>query len=109
MSKIAGQEPLYHPVMGNLRTFRDQIYRIWFQARNIKEGKAAAGFARAVALVKSGLCKSVSLYGFHTQPGKGGGKYFDKKSVVTKGHTIDWDGWLLKAMMDMGYLCVYGE
>ena len=82
---------------------------MWFQARDIKEGKAAAGFARAVALVKSGLCKSVSLYGFHTQPGKGGGKYFDQKAVVTKGHTIDWDGWLLKAMMDLGYLCVYGE
>ena len=80
-----------------------QIYRMWFQARDIKEGKAAAGFARAVALVKSGLCKSVSLYGFHTAPGKGGGKYFDKKAVVTKGHR------LLKAMMDLGYLCVYGE
>eukprot|EP00238_Polyblepharides_amylifera_P014991 CAMPEP_0196581976 /NCGR_PEP_ID=MMETSP1081-20130531/36768_1 /TAXON_ID=36882 /ORGANISM="Pyramimonas amylifera, Strain CCMP720" /LENGTH=539 /DNA_ID=CAMNT_0041902409 /DNA_START=194 /DNA_END=1813 /DNA_ORIENTATION=+ len=108
-SKVPGQSPLYHPAIGNLRIFRDQVYRMWFQARKIKEGKAAAGFARAVGLVKSGMCTSVSLYGFHTKPSRGGGKYFDRKAVVTQGHTIDWDGWLLKAMMDLGYLCVYGE
>ena len=34
-------------------------YRVWFQARKIPEGKAAAGFARAVSLVKSGKCTSV--------------------------------------------------
>mmetsp|Transcript_34382 Transcript_34382/g.57731 ORF Transcript_34382/g.57731 Transcript_34382/m.57731 type:complete len:198 (-) Transcript_34382:236-829(-) len=109
MSKIPGQTPLYTAAVASMRTFRDQIYRLWFQARKIPEGKAAAGFARAVALVKSGLCTEVSLYGFHTQPTRGGGKYFDRKAVVTKGHTIDWDGWLLKAMMDLGYVCVYGE
>ena len=37
------------------------------------------------------------------------GKYFDKKAIVTKGHTIDWDGWILSAMMDLGFICVYGQ
>ncbi|KAK3281420.1 hypothetical protein CYMTET_10794 [Cymbomonas tetramitiformis] len=99
----------YVPRTSELRVFRDNIYKLWFLARNIPEGKAAAGFARAVGLVKSGLCTSVSLYGMSTAAGRGSGKYFDKKAIVTKGHTIDWDGWLLKAMMDLGYLCVYGE
>jgi len=31
-SKVAGQSPLYMPIISGLRTFRDQIYRMWFQA-----------------------------------------------------------------------------
>ena len=95
--------------LGDVRAFRDMSHRMWYQARGIKEGKAAAGLTRAFMLLKSGLCTSISLYGFSTQSQGRGGKYFARKAVVTPGHAIDWDGWLLKALMDLGYLCVYGE
>lgn len=106
--RLARGQKRYRSSNTEVRAFRDLLHRIWFQARGIKEGKAAAGFTRALMLVKSGLCSQVSLYGFQTQSKGRAGKYFAKKAVVTPGHAIDWDGWLLKALMDLGFLCVYG-
>ena len=63
--------------------WRDNLHKIWFHARGIKEGKAAAGLTRALALAKSGLCTEISLYGFSTSASpKRGGKYFQKKAIV---------------------------
>ena len=106
--RLARGQKRYRSSNTEVRAFRDLLHRLWFQARGIKEGKAAAGFTRALMLVKSGLCSQVSLYGFQTQSKGRAGKYFAKKAVVTPGHAIDWDGWLLKALMDLGFLCVYG-
>ncbi|KAK3274105.1 hypothetical protein CYMTET_17700 [Cymbomonas tetramitiformis] len=95
--------------LGGLRTLRNELTNMWLASRKIKEGKPAAGILRTILLIKSGLCTDISLYGFSTSGTKGRtGKYFDKRALVTKGHTIDWDGWILAAMMDMGYICVYG-
>ena len=92
-----------------LRGVRNHLVNYWLQQRGIKDGKPAAGLMRAMMLVKSGLCTSVDLYGFSTRPGYRGGKYFAKSAIVTKGHTIDFDGWVLSAMVDIGYLCVEGD
>ena len=74
-----------------------------------QDGKPAAGLMRTQMLIKSGYCTSIDLYGFSTKGSVRSGKYFDKKAIVTKGHTIDWDGWILSAMMDLGYICIYGQ
>jgi hypothetical protein len=95
--------------MRPMRTLRNELVNIWLKRNKIKDGKPAAGLMRTQMLVKSGLCTSVDLYGFSTKGSVRSGKYFDKKAIVTKGHTIDWDGWILSAMMDLGYICVYGS
>ena len=95
--------------VADLRVLREQLYNMWMKARRIKSGRPAAGLGRAMWLVKSGYCTSVDLYGFSTAPHAGSGKYFQRSARVTGGHIIDWDGWILKAMMDLGFLCIYGD
>jgi len=93
----------------SMRTLRNELVNIWLKRNKIKDGKPAAGLMRTQMLVKSGLCTSIDIYGFSTKGSVRSGKYFDKKAIVTKGHTIDWDGWILSAMMDLGYICIYGN
>ena len=95
--------------MRPMRSLRNELVNVWLKRNKIKDGKPAAGLMRTQMLIKSGYCTSIDLYGFSTKGSVRSGKYFDKKAIVTKGHTIDWDGWILSAMMDLGYICIYGQ
>jgi hypothetical protein len=66
----------------------------------------SGGFARPLALLASGLCTRVDLYGFSS---KASGKYFERSFKVLDTHMMGFEHWVYRYLQSKGKLCVYGE
>uniref|UniRef100_A0A7S0N8T3 Peptidase C1A papain C-terminal domain-containing protein n=1 Tax=Pyramimonas obovata TaxID=1411642 RepID=A0A7S0N8T3_9CHLO len=64
----------------------------------------SGGFGLAWAVISSGLCERVDLYGFSAE---GGGRYF-KNAVVNVVHKIGLEHWSYRQAMESGHgVCIY--
>ena len=61
-----------------------------------------------IQMLSTGVCDRLDVYGFSV----GGGKYFDRKHVVSHAHPISSENYFLRLMMATGVhgkLCIYGK
>mmetsp|Transcript_11871 Transcript_11871/g.16087 ORF Transcript_11871/g.16087 Transcript_11871/m.16087 type:complete len:513 (-) Transcript_11871:66-1604(-) len=81
------------------------VYAKWMEETKAKTKHAASGgFGLALAVISSGLCERVDMYGFSAE---GGGRYF-KNAVVNTVHVIGLEHWVYRQAMEMGLgICLY--
>lgn len=78
------------------------------EEKGIRKGQPTGGIARVMALIDSGVCTRVDLYGFSS----GGGKYFNRRATVKEAHVIRVEHFALRQLMASGAkgkVCVYGN
>jgi hypothetical protein len=76
--------------------------------KGIRKGQPTGGWARLMALIDSGVCTRVDVYGFSA----GGGKYFNTQATVKEAHVIRVEHFALRMLMATGAkgkVCVYGR
>ncbi|KAK3271123.1 hypothetical protein CYMTET_20508 [Cymbomonas tetramitiformis] len=75
----------YGPSVKPWRAVANSIYELYKSEKNMVKGKPTGGWARVMALIDSGLCTRLDIYGFSA----GGGKYFARSSLVKQVHVIN--------------------
>lgn len=83
----------------------DGLYQRWQQqVGDTTKHSPSGGFSLGMAVLSSGLCERVDMYGFSAE---GGGRYF-KNAVVNLVHIIGLEHWGYRQAMESGYgACVY--
>eukprot|EP00958_Prasinococcus_capsulatus_P003401 scaffold307_cov390-Prasinococcus_capsulatus_cf.AAC.18 len=90
------------------RRVRDFVYRIYMDDKRLSYKdtmRPTTGFKRVMAIVASGLCTRVDLYGFSS----GGGKYFHQKAKPLKHHLLAAEHYAFRVLMSNDQMCVYGQ
>uniref|UniRef100_A0A061RAB2 Alpha--sialyltransferase st3gal i-r2 n=1 Tax=Tetraselmis sp. GSL018 TaxID=582737 RepID=A0A061RAB2_9CHLO len=92
--------------MGGYSAMVRERFKWYKMAGGGSRNHPSGGFARPFALLASGLCTRVDLYGFSARPS---GKYFNKNAKVLRTHLIKFEHWVYRYLMSVGKLCVYGD
>ena len=66
--------------------------------------RPTTGFKRVMAIIASGLCSRVDLYGYSS----GGGKYFHQKAKPLKHHSLAAEHYAYRVLMSRDRVCIYG-